>query len=796
MIKIKNIRIKAFRGIPDLDLALDGKSLLLKGDNGTGKSSIVDSLEFVFTGKIAHLEEIQSLDAETHIPHVDYPAKDLDVCLTFDPGSVVVEKKSFSSFTVPEILSAYFRTAQTKTFILKRSQVLALIASRPGERFAAIGSIMGIDFLDDQELEMKSARDKASADLEATKYIISQYFKDISSAVGTPVINLQDALYALNKMLSGEGMKELSSLKGGNSYVSSILRNVRKSHSSEKASLLDNLKLELNNELIPKEIINKTNELNDSLKKLFGVDTERNILFLRLAELGKNFLETGSETVCPICEQKIDPDGLILDLSRRIEKFRAISDCASNVRQKATSLSRVLDSTILNLTNLTYKIVKFTELSSENQRLLDVKVELTKMKSEVDEAEKLVLKSKIKPIDESIRTAEEIKKNLLIKSDTLLKELSLTESETKDVSLSATISRTCVIAENIRSKESQLEKQKQIYQITNDIYSSFGTVKTVKIQNVYSEIRDSIEKFYSFLHPNDAHKNIELQVSRKKRASTDLKIESFGKKGEDPRGFESEGHLDSLGLCIFLAFIKRFNGSLPLMILDDVVATIDSDHRQRIADLLMEEFADKQIIITTHDEAWYRELVATQRKYGKESYFVNLIITGWSRNLGISLLSYKPQWEKIKDYIRTGDKTGAGNAGRQYLESVLQELSETTRTPVPFKISGNLDVFDLYDPLKRRLKLLIADSDFSLKVERAFRDLSSTSYMGNLLSHKNRLADQFAINEIENFCNSVRYLEKLFCCPSCNHQIKYFPDLGELICSNKKCSNKSIIKTK
>jgi recombinational DNA repair ATPase RecF len=50
-VKIKTINIHAFRGIPDLELQLDGKNLLLRGENGTGKSSIVEAIEFFFTGR-------------------------------------------------------------------------------------------------------------------------------------------------------------------------------------------------------------------------------------------------------------------------------------------------------------------------------------------------------------------------------------------------------------------------------------------------------------------------------------------------------------------------------------------------------------------------------------------------------------------------------------------------------------------------------------------------------------------------------------------------------------------------
>ncbi len=47
MLRIKEVRARAFRGIgEDFSLGLDGKSFILFGDNGTGKSSIVETIEY------------------------------------------------------------------------------------------------------------------------------------------------------------------------------------------------------------------------------------------------------------------------------------------------------------------------------------------------------------------------------------------------------------------------------------------------------------------------------------------------------------------------------------------------------------------------------------------------------------------------------------------------------------------------------------------------------------------------------------------------------------------------------
>lgn len=64
--KIKSISITGIRGIKDsISLPLNEKSVLLYGDNGTGKSSISDAIEWFYTDKVSHLSggEIDLKDA-------------------------------------------------------------------------------------------------------------------------------------------------------------------------------------------------------------------------------------------------------------------------------------------------------------------------------------------------------------------------------------------------------------------------------------------------------------------------------------------------------------------------------------------------------------------------------------------------------------------------------------------------------------------------------------------------------------------------------------------------------------
>lgn len=73
MIKVESVRIEEFRGIRDLTLQLKGKNFAVCGRNGTGKSGVVDALEFALTGNISRLsgEGTDNVSVKEHAPHVD-----------------------------------------------------------------------------------------------------------------------------------------------------------------------------------------------------------------------------------------------------------------------------------------------------------------------------------------------------------------------------------------------------------------------------------------------------------------------------------------------------------------------------------------------------------------------------------------------------------------------------------------------------------------------------------------------------------------------------------------------------
>src|SRR5207249_8252525 len=86
MAEIKRLDVTNFRGVSrtTASLIFDGKSVLLFGENGTGKSSFVDAIENFFSGKVESLDgRAQGISSDRHGPHIHAGGAAPSISLTF-----------------------------------------------------------------------------------------------------------------------------------------------------------------------------------------------------------------------------------------------------------------------------------------------------------------------------------------------------------------------------------------------------------------------------------------------------------------------------------------------------------------------------------------------------------------------------------------------------------------------------------------------------------------------------------------------------------------------------------------
>jgi energy-coupling factor transporter ATP-binding protein EcfA2 len=88
-----------------------------------------------------------------------------------------------------------------------------------------------------------------------------------------------------------------------------------------------------------------------------------------------------------------------------------------------------------------------------------------------------------------------------------------------------------------------------------------------------------------------------------------FKVDFYQRGKFPPHALHSEGHQDSMGFCLFFALNRYLvKDTVEVIILAEVAMSIDCGHRRDFCDLLKSFQSDRQLVITTHDAAWAKQL--------------------------------------------------------------------------------------------------------------------------------------------------------------------------------------------
>jgi ABC-type lipoprotein export system ATPase subunit len=138
--------------------------------------------------------------------------------------------------------------------------------------------------------------------------------------------------------------------------------------------------------------------------------------------------------------------------------------------------------------------------------------------------------------------------------------------------------------------------------------------------------------------------------------------------GVQPGGYLSDSQIHSVALALRMAAIKQFNTAAPIMALDDIVTSYDADHRRTIAGLIASMFSDCQVIITTHDERFFNYM--KDQFEAKDWHFTRII--GLDPAFGPRFADHKVSDEMIEARWASGET--AANEMRQAEEEWLLRI--------------------------------------------------------------------------------------------------------------------------
>ena len=228
-----------------------------------------------------------------------------------------------------------------------------------------------------------------------------------------------------------------------------------------------------------------------------------------------------------------------------------------------------------------------------------------------------------------------------------------------------------------------------------------------------------------------------------------------------PQQIFSEAYKDLIALLFFTSVAKEAaeRGQARILILDDVLQSIDSGIRHEFMSYMLSEFADWQLIVTVHDRLWRQQLRALFD--ANDHTVVDRTIHRWTF-LGGPELS-PPDFDEFASDLRmmldTGQPRTIGALAGQLLEMICDRATVKLRLPVRRNDGDRYTMGDLWPPLQQRLAGTAAQGEV--------RAIATHKAIRNLTVHSDPLSWNLSLADAQAFAKATLSLYSRLRCTAC-----------------------------
>ncbi|MFC1968414.1 AAA family ATPase [Chloroflexota bacterium] len=799
MVKIKSVEISGIRGIKEyLPLNLNGNSVLIFGENGSGKSSLTDAIEWYYSDSIQHLasEEIDSTKGRGALRNLFIPdGEDAYLAIQYS-NNIFDAKKSINSLFKAAIsnksadFNEFIVASQSENLILRYRDLVRFIIAPKTEKLKTLQDIIGF-------AEVADIRDllKKSAGRIARNIKSANYDNQKNAQQSVILENLSQNAYTSVQLFAGANelikplkiSKKIKSLRD----IQEVLKAIE---TKEDTVLFEQILFHTKIGESLSEIVGNVETINASYKSYYTNYTNlrkdpgkiKKLQLLALLKEGQSILakDVVQDDYCPLCQQEKSKIELIAELNERVKELEELEQEKDKLDEQGRELEEVLRVNINTVDGL-LKEKHFKE--KENTKLVE----------------------KVKEIKYSLETfSDELKKDLDVKapiqepSKIHIEKKGISElvKQAQDTAAGLTESKKTTIQFQIYTKLFQSVSAYSQYQ---DIETRLGilTKQQVTFQALFADFikrqeealnafltmfSTDINDYYTTMNPTEKVENIKLVTLKDKNddlVGITIEYRFFDKTKKVPNAYLSESHVNCLGLSFFLASVKAFNKENKFFVLDDVISSFDRSHRARFTKLLIDKFSEYQILLLTHEQEFF-ELVSSEVK-GK-GWLIRQFV--WSEDNGSGIdQGMADQKERIQSKFRDKIIDGLGNDIRIYTERVMKDIAINIEAQVAFRyneFNENRMASELLDSVHSR----ISRKGSGLKEKADIPRLKGMPmFIGNIASHDREFI--VGIEDLEVLWESIGETIRTFYCDGCETIIsfKYFDNVKNKIrCS---CGN-------
>lgn len=781
MLKVKKITIENFRGLR-LPVSVDfvkgssTTSALIYGRNGTGKSSIVDAWEWL------HKFYIESLSREgislSDLPHKATDGNNSYISVDFQHPTITNATAKFNpkKLATPIITGEYneFRALSAYPNYLRYIDLNEFICNkRKAERYEYIAKYFGLEKFSQLQDTLQAALNKQTANLQILQNTLATNKETVNTITGQTTVDEATVVKFINTVAAKHKIPAITTFKEAET-VKKALKKIIETNPVAKELTEWKAFQTRQNSFYP---ITTAKANCIALEKLFAdlKLNEESIKQLILSSLYSEGIEIISKlndkSKCPLCDETFQGDLL----KHVTDKHNSLSDLTKKKKEfdsKKTLLERQFEGISRKIAAIEAEssaIVLaafqafFKDLATIYSTLPTL---LTTVKKQLKDLNALSISSDtaIAKIDTIISGEAANKKNVADKISALLKD-----EPTKTLALDfANVSNIIDHFKNYSINNAKVAYLKGINDNLQTFFSHLTTYIQTEIQNTFSEISSDVVDYFNVLeNSNPDIKNPALKLITGKDKAVELEIEFVSEKVRPAFKFLSESQVNSFGLAIFLAAVKRFNQGFKFIILDDVVNSFDSFKRPRVAQLIATKFSDFQVLMITHDQIFFDTVSRNFPEWQRYKF------TSWDYATGPKFKPSKNYLEDIQAYIDDDNAITAGQTLGRYLEWILGILNENMKTPITYKVENVYTLAEFYEPLVKRFRDKLKQAGNQHKLSGLFDEFETVTIFRNYCVHWKNEATTFSTDEIAAIFNKWLEVEKMIFCTSCKSFVRY-----------------------
>jgi hypothetical protein len=791
--QLEAVHIEEVRGIRKLDIDFGRETFAISGPNGSGKSGVIDAIEFGLTGQIGRLTGTgtKGLSVLEHGPHVDktkFPDAAFVEIRVYFPNAKKSARiiRKISSPSKPKILpsdtdvvAAVEEIASHPEVVLSRREILRFILVEPTKRSEEIQALLRLEEIG----RTRSALNTAQNRLQTAQQIAATHAQSNRDALQRHLqiatLLSQDLLDVVNRRRNLLGLSPIAVLMEDTKLDSGLSTSTKVSDFNKQSALQDVRALIEAMDRFPELAKAQADAMIGDLSKLESDPA------LLSALQRRSFIEKGLALIqgpeCPLCDHRWNDEK---DLRERLKAKLAKSNEAWKLQQSLINNGMAIAREIVGIANLLAAVQKIAEGQGEamiSQHLLDWRTDLEALKASIVNIDRIMgLRARLQT--GWLAMPKEMPSEL---SD-LSQKIEARPDQTATVDAQTFLSTAQLRLGDYREASRKRKAAEMAAAAAKVAYSTYCDVLQDELNKLYEEVEKDFSTFYQVLNEDDEAKFTAKFTPTEGKLDLDV---NFYERGLFPPGaYHSEGHQDGMGVCLYLALMKRlFGNGFTFALLDDVVMSVDAGHRYQFCRLLKSFFPGTQFIITTHDRLWAEQM----RSAGLVSAKRSLAFHSWTIDTGPLVESNLEIWDEIGASLKKGKVETAALALRHHLEYASHQLADQLGAMPPFRADGNYELGDLLPSVLTRMKSLCgkaadaanswgnqADKSVALNradsLSRACAASNVEQWAVNKAVHYNEWAN-FSKKDFEPVVIAFRGLLDCFRCATCDSWLYVAP---------------------